>query len=382
MDGTLQGQMNGFVYGAPRGIAGWYYVENGKLNLDYRDVVSGTINGEEADWYVENGKATVYSGAVKKDEKIVVVKDGRVDESYTGVACYNGLKYYAEEGTVDLNYTGVAKNSSGWWNVKNGRIDDRQTKIIENEGDYYYVRGGKVDFNYSGVAGNEVGMWKVTCGEVNFDYTDVARAETGILYYISGGMYKDDANGFISCNSGNWYVTNGIVDTSTMGRVSGRLDGVDGEYPVVHGLVVEEAQYIMATKANDYSSETEWMMMIDSTYNRVGVFRGSQGNWELVKYWVCTTGDASDPEAETVKGEYEITDNRGYYFSDYDYTCYYYSGFYGPYLFHSTLYQRGTFEDLNASLGGNASHGCVRLAIENAKWVYYNIPVGTKVLSY
>ena len=33
-------------------------------------------------------------------------------------------------------------------------------------------------------------------------------------------------------------------------------------------------------------------------------------------------------------------------------------------------------------LGINASHGCVRLSIENAKWIYNTIPSGTKVIVY
>lgn len=33
-------------------------------------------------------------------------------------------------------------------------------------------------------------------------------------------------------------------------------------------------------------------------------------------------------------------------------------------------------------LGMRLSHGCVRLAIENAKWIYDNIPSGTTVIIY
>ena len=30
----------------------------------------------------------------------------------------------------------------------------------------------------------------------------------------------------------------------------------------------------------------------------------------------------------------------------------------------------------------NLSHGCVRLQIDNAKWIYDNIPSGTKVVTF
>jgi lipoprotein-anchoring transpeptidase ErfK/SrfK len=33
-------------------------------------------------------------------------------------------------------------------------------------------------------------------------------------------------------------------------------------------------------------------------------------------------------------------------------------------------------------LGINASHGCVRLSLSDAKWIYDNIPSGTTVVVY
>ena len=34
---------------------------------------------------------------------------------------------------------------------------------------------------------------------------------------------------------------------------------------------------------------------------------------------------------------------------------------------------------MDGTLGDHRSHGCVRLDINNAKWIYYNIPAKTKV---
>ncbi len=48
---------------------------------------------------------------------------------------------------------------------------------------------------------------------------------------------------------------------------------------------------------------------------------------------------------------------------------------YGGYFFHSILAS-------NSELGNNLSHGCVRLAVDDAYWVYRNIPAGTKVYIY
>lgn len=71
--------------------------------------------------------------------------------------------------------------------------------------------------------------------------------------------------------------------------------------------------------------------------------------------------------------------DKGYVFG-HGYSCYYYTQFYNDYLFHSVLYNEGTRVVQDGRLGQHLSHGCVRLAIENAKWIYDNIPCGTKVV--
>ena len=57
----------------------------------------------------------------------------------------------------------------------------------------------------------------------------------------------------------------------------------------------------------------------------------------------------------------------------------------GDILFHSVLYnEKGgavTQSSVN-NLGRKASHGCVRLSVEDAKWIYNNCPVNTKVVVY
>ena len=55
--------------------------------------------------------------------------------------------------------------------------------------------------------------------------------------------------------------------------------------------------------------------------------------------------------------------------------------FYGDYLFHSVLcWPNGAIAD--GRVGMALSHGCVRLEVQNAKWIYDNIPRGTTVVVY
>ena len=134
----------------------------------------------------------------------------------------------------------------------------------------------------------------------------------------------------------------------------------------------------MLSKAQTFSSSTKWLILVDTKANKVGIYYGSKGNWTEKKYWSCTTGASSTP---TVKGSFTVQ-SKGLAFGS-GYTCWYYTQFYGNYLFHSVLYNPGSKTSIqDGRLGINASHGCVRLSLTNAKWIYDNIPRGTKVYIY
>ena len=134
----------------------------------------------------------------------------------------------------------------------------------------------------------------------------------------------------------------------------------------------------MTAKAQDYSSSTNWLILVDTKLNKVGIYKGSYRNWNEVYYWSCTSGASSTP---TPKGQFTVK-AKGLAFGS-GYTCWYYTQFLGDYLFHSVLYQPGSMSSIqDGRLGINASHGCIRLTLANAKWIYDNIPRGTKVVIY
>ena len=126
-------------------------------------------------------------------------------------------------------------------------------------------------------------------------------------------------------------------------------------------------------------SETDYCLAVDITAKRTIVMQRDGDDWKVVKYWICSTGA---PESPTLTGVYQV-EGRGYSFGDYEgYTCYYYTQYWGPYLFHSIKYEPGTFDVQDGRLGEEVSEGCVRLSLENAKWIYDNIPWATRVIVY
>ena len=141
----------------------------------------------------------------------------------------------------------------------------------------------------------------------------------------------------------------------------------------------EEAAEARATSlAKSAVSSTNYFITVDLTNHWVCIFKGAKGSRTLYKSWICSTGA---PGHETPTGDYTIG-YRQYSFGS-GYTVYYATAFIGTlYLFHSIKYDEGTFHVQDGRLGVSVSEGCVRLALANAKWIYNNIPNGTKVKIY
>ena len=137
----------------------------------------------------------------------------------------------------------------------------------------------------------------------------------------------------------------------------------------------------MVRKAQDYTSTTPYLILVDTAEHKVGVFSGGgNGGWRRIHFWDCANGAPATP---TVKGSFTVG-IRGYYFDSSNARCFYYTQFYGNYLFHSTLYYQypTPSHPMDSRLGMALSHGCVRLQLDNAKWIHDNIPWGTKVVVY
>ena len=284
-----------------------------------------TIDGTR---YHFDAKGRLSTGvAIVDGQTHVFDADGRVSSGWRDIA---GYRYYIEP-------SGVPK-ACGWW---------------ESGGERYYLDPA------SGAA--KVGWAYVSDKLYYFDAT--------------GGMHR----GWLDYGGKTYY-----FDPSSGVMVTGLLaiDGSERYFNADGSLNEAPGVAAMVSRAQGCSSATRWLILVDNTNNYLGIFSGSRGSWNLEAYWLCTTGAPSSP---TVLGEYTIT-GRGYSFNGAltlpAYTCYYYTQFYGDYLIHSVEYYQNTFDVLDGRLGQNLSHGCVRLPIDQAKWVYDNIPNGTKLVSY
>ena len=105
----------------------------------------------------------------------------------------------------------------------------------------------------------------------------------------------------------------------------------------------------------------------------------------LVRTMKCSTGKNETP---TPKGTFQNSTGPGarwHYFKKFDCWAQYAYYIQGDIMFHSVLYNQKdgpvTQSSVN-NLGRKASHGCVRLSVEDAKWVWNNCPRNTKIVVY
>ena len=105
----------------------------------------------------------------------------------------------------------------------------------------------------------------------------------------------------------------------------------------------------------------------------------------LVREMICSTGTRQNP---TPLGTYTMPKSRARwgYFPTWDSHAQYRTRIDAANAFHSVLYTEPNEMALAVSsykaLGTRQSHGCVRLLVSDAKWIYDNCKAGTKIVVY
>ena len=125
-------------------------------------------------------------------------------------------------------------------------------------------------------------------------------------------------------------------------------------------------------------SLTPYLIHVDINNQKTNIYNGSKNKWNLIKSYDCSTGVKGK---DTPKGSFTIKEKGDWFFSDkYKQGGKYWVQFSGDYLFHSLPYDKTKTTIVDYTLGKPASHGCIRLEENNCKWIYENVPQGSKVI--
>lgn len=210
--------------------------------------------------------------------------------------------------------------------------------------------------------------------------SDVKRLQTRLsnLYYLSDGI-----DGIFGGNTEsalkyfqkyNDLEQTGVADEATQLKLYAE-DAVPTAKPTL-------APANKNSKGNG-KSYSKYKLVVDVSDQRVYAYGYENGAYgPLARVMICSTGTKSNPTPlGTFKGS--GPSHRWHYFEKFECYAQYSWRIKGSILFHSVLYNEIDGSPTSSSvrnLGRRASHGCIRLSVEDAKWIYNNCASGTTVV--
>ncbi len=326
-----------------------YYFKDGAkaINTWYQDQFYGPEGTIVKSAYAAKGKTNVY-----------LDEDGHLA---TGMFAVNNAYAYFTKGVKSTATKWFTYNKKNYYLVS-GNAATSFRKI----GKYYYnfASNGVLKTGFATIKGKRY-FFKTT-GKAGVK----GRALTG-LFKVKGAYYYAQKNGVLVTNktlklNGKKYTFNKTGKCTKVAAIR-KLTGMDA-------------------KAQKYTSPTKYLILVNKSSHTVAIYKGSQDNWKKVRSFLCTVGKPSTP---TTSGVFHIGQTKGKYvkaryFDSYPSRCWYPTRIHDGYMFHSVLYKIASKPGAlnNGRLGANLSHGCIRLAINNAKYIHDVIPAGTTTVIY
>jgi len=193
------------------------------------------------------------------------------------------------------------------------------------------------------------------------DDSDVARRVQSRLYTllyldrsgVDGHLGRDSRAALKSFQSANGLKTTGRADGDTL-----------------------DLLFTTEARSNPFPYRVE--VSIDEQLVRVYALN-DKGQYDLEKTFTCSTGlHDSTPRGVFLNGH---PVNRWHHFEKFNCWAQYSFEVTGDIMFHSVIYGSNTESSLRSgslyALGNPASHGCIRLTVDDAKWLYEHCKRGT-----
>ena len=191
----------------------------------------------------------------------------------------------------------------------------------------------------------------------------------GDTYYLEREVMTFEEIPFVPLLSFAEIVDADVIIQSEPDHVNAVVSGAQAVPRVFRNQAAIE--YINSTTL---TSDTEYLIWVSKAEYKLRVFKGTTGNWSLIKDITCAVGKLSSPTCTGTFKYYERVKMWPY--------AKYYVGpimrFNGGYAIHTTLLQYNGVPYDNR-VGMNLSAGCVRLQPQDMYWLIDLIPMYTTV---
>ena len=355
--------------------SGWYYLSGSGAMATGWYMVGGT-------WYYSNNSGTMQTGWVKVGNTWYYMNgSGAMQTGWVKTA--SGWYYLTGSGAMATDWYQVGGT---WYYSNNSGI--MQTGWVNPNGTWYYLDGS------GAMATNRwIGNYYVTASGAMAKNTWVGS------YWVGADGKWVPSSGSTAVSGGNWeqsgstwyYInSDGSRVCNNWKKVNGKWYYFEADGSMVTGWkrIGEYKYYFNGSGAmvQDLDSvigrQSSYYITVNRAKCQVMVYAKSEtGKYDIpVKTFVCSVGMPSTPTPTgtfTTPAKYRWHTLMGPSYGQY---C---TRIVGGVLFHSVAGSNMTSHNLSAGnynmLGQPASHGCVRLCVRDAKWIYDNCALGTTV---
>ena len=306
---------------------------------------------------------------------------GYIDEKAVTVANNKGGVWQSEKKTMRIKN----KKDTLWQNLnftkKLGTAEQYMNKNIQVKGKFLHFNGS----TYYSLYLNNKWLGYINASGVTNAHTITSQSNISRYVVVKNG----DGNFFEKADPNSTKLGKKSAYKGYMAQATKLAKTSDGNYlylvsPAGRIGWVKENQttnvnsnFWMYTTGGKYPSLNVQNLNIEVSISKQRVYIKS-GN-KVIYTMLCSTGAFNTP---TPLGNFRIQAEKGLAFSG----AAYYRSFkdHGVYLFHtiptSIAWSTNAFSSVEGrKLGTRASHGCIRLAVPDAKWFYYNMPYNTPV---
>ena len=324
----------------------WYYVTNKGNHTGW-----AKINGK---FYFFNNEGVMQTGFIKDQGKWYFCNAAGFMK--VGWQKIKGTWYYFDRVHGDMK-TGWVKVDGKWYYMdQNGALVTGWRKV---DGKWYYMGlGGAM---YTGPH-----VYKID----------------GVYYFFESSGALTTKTGLQVSDKGNTFYTNSNGTVVTNKEIGGKIINAEG-------VAVNKVNDVMDQKAQWYDSDTQYLVLADLSEHALRIYQGKKGEWTRIKgSWEFSCGA---PATRTPTGQFKLCWK---YETEYGWKrfekckaayCYWTTA---GFMLHTILYDKYSegnpeYADIaDDRLGMNISMSCIRLALEHARWIYTNIPHGTRLVVY
>ena len=330
------------------------YIDHASCGADQKWVIKKTYS-EGNVVSVANGDYIISSGL--GNSQVLDIKSGSTS-SGANVQIYKNNKSMAQ------NFH-IHKESDGWYTIQNNKSKkylDVKSASGEPKANLQQYNGNKTDAQKFKFYDSGDGKYYIKSKLGTFvDVTDAKSASgTNVQMYTFNG-----------CNAQKWTLTK-----------SKRTPMNEWVYKNGYKYYYNGSGNLVKDVSGIIGKQSSYVIKVNKKRNVVTVYAkdGKNGYIIPVKSFICSTGAATPSGTFYTPAKYRWHTLMG--------PCYgqWCTRIHGGVLFHSVFYSsmKNTTLSVNAynKLGITCSHGCVRLTAGDAKWIYDNCKLKTKVIVY